>query len=88
MQNAARLGDAHGHGGVIVTGSGDVYINGISAARLGDGVVCSLPVPHASVIACGSGSVFINSLAAARLGDLAGCGAPICTGSGDVLIGG
>lgn len=85
MQNAARLSDAINHGGSVTSGSGDVFINNISAARVGDSVNCS---QHGGgSIAAGSGSVTINGAPAARLGDPAGCGATISSGSGDVLIG-
>ncbi len=85
--NAARMGDATGHGGVIVSGSGDVSINSCSAAAVGESVaVC--PVHGGAPVASGSGSVFINGCNAVRIGDVTGCGAPIASGSGDVTIGG
>ncbi|AOJ72711.1 MULTISPECIES: PAAR domain-containing protein [Burkholderia] len=84
---AARVGDAIGHGGAIVTGSGDVFTNGISAAYVAGSVaVCAL---HASAqaIAAGSGTVFINNLPAAFVASVTSCGAPVVSGSGDVFIG-
>lgn len=86
MQNAGRLGDVTTHGGAIVTGSGDVYINGLNAAFAG-GSVATCALHGAAPVATGSGSVFINSLPAGRLGDVTGCGAVVATGSGDVFIG-
>ena len=86
MQPAARMGDAICPGGAIVSGSGDVSINGIPAGLLGMSVApCAF---HGGApVASGSGSVFINNLPAARLGDITGCGAAVVSGSGDVLIG-
>ncbi|WP_071990226.1 PAAR domain-containing protein [Serratia plymuthica] len=87
MQNAGRVGDATAHGGAICTGSGDVYINGLSAAMVGTSIApCALGHGAAPVVT-GSGSVYINGLPAARIGDVTGCGAVVVTGSGDVYIG-
>ncbi len=87
MSNAARFGDAISHGGGVVTGSGDVYINGLPAAIVaGSTTVCSCPA-KVSVVATGSCSVYINGCPTARVGDLTGCGGAVCTGSGDVFIG-
>ncbi|WP_379888679.1 PAAR domain-containing protein [Erwinia mallotivora] len=55
-QNAARLGDATGHGAApVACGSGTVFINGSPAARLGDVTGCGAP------IVSGSGDVFIGN---------------------------
>lgn len=96
MPAAARQGDAgvpHCSPYVIATGSGDVKINGRSAARIGD-VSTSHKVParicfsHVAPIIRGSSSVNINGRPAARVGDnLAGC-TLVATGSSDVIIGG
>ncbi|WP_418113282.1 PAAR domain-containing protein [Vibrio scophthalmi] len=73
---------------------GDVFINGIPAARLGDAAAphgCPCPKTphgfHGRAISAGSGSVFINGLPAARVGDAIGCGGTVATGSPDVTIG-
>ena len=69
---AARVGDTFTDGDVIASGSGDVFINNLPAARLGDQTTghnsgsCFFPP---TVITSGSGSVFINNLPAARMGD-------------------
>ncbi|WP_080430744.1 PAAR domain-containing protein [Burkholderia ubonensis] len=84
---AARVGDAIGHGGAIVTGSGDVFTNGISAVYVGCVAVCSVHC-SAQAVVVGSGSVFINGSAAAFVACCTSCGAPIASGSGDVFIGG
>ena len=84
---AARVGDAIGHGGAIVSGSGNVTINGCSAAAAGaSATVCALH--GGAAVASGSGSVFVNNCNAARIGDVTGCGAPIASGSGNVIVGG
>lgn len=86
-QNAARLGDATGHGGVLVSGLGNVFINNLPAGAVGISVAtCSL-LHGAAPVACGSGTVFINGAPAARIGDVTGCGAPIACGSPNVFIG-
>ena len=86
--NASRLGDATGHGGALINGSGNVYINGSPAAMAGVSIAPCALLHGAAPVACGSGTVFINGQPAARFGDLTGCGAPIISGSGDVYIGG
>ena len=96
MPAAARRGDSgrvHCSAYVIGTGSGSVYINGRSAARVGDsstphkipsGDECSI---HTASISRGSSSVFINGKPAARQGDpLSGC-TNVATGSPNVFIG-
>ena len=99
MPAAARLSDPiapHGcwSGGVISGASGDVLINGIPAARLGDpgtphSWICPKPPPpHGVTISAGSGTVLINGKPAARVGDSTGCGTVISGGSGTVIIGG
>lgn len=91
----ARVGDStipHGgwSGGVIIAGSGDVLINGIPAARVGDpGTPHTKPSnsPHGVVISGGSGTVLVNGVPLARIGDPASCGSAIGSGSADVLAG-
>ncbi|AJY14152.1 PAAR domain-containing protein [Burkholderia dolosa] len=84
---AARVGDAIGHGGAIVTGSGNVFTNGIPAAHVGSVAVCGVHC-SAQAVVVGSGSVFINGIPAAFVACCTCCGAPVVTGSGDVFIGG
>jgi uncharacterized Zn-binding protein involved in type VI secretion len=96
MPAAARQGDPgipHCSAYVIANGSGDVFIKGRAAARVGDrsvphlrpaGIRC---VGHVASISSGSTSVFINGRPAARQGDpLAGC-TSIALGSTNVNIG-
>jgi len=96
MPKAARLADSgSGHGCFpptsIVSGSGDVFIDGRPAARSGDPLAphgCKDCVPHGRAIAGGSSSVFINNRPAARVGDGIGCGGSVASGSGTVSVGG
>lgn len=95
MPAAARLGDnCTGHGCYpgrpIVEGSGNVFINGKPAARVGDmlDTHCCGPSCHDGVITEGSGSVFINGKPAARIGDAVSCDSALAEGSSNVNIGG
>ena len=96
MPAAARKGDRgipHCSGYTIAVGSGDVYINGMAAARQGDNATAhqlpggqSFPT-HAPPISRGSSTVFVNGKPLARIGDpLAGCTA-VAQGSSDVFAG-
>ncbi len=74
--------------GPVTTGSPDVFIGGLPAARAeADKVGC---VKHGvpPLIAEGSSTVFINEMLTARVDDLVACGAPIKQGKGTVLVGG
>lgn len=92
---AARKGDMgsnHGawHPSPIISGSSDVTINGIPAARKGDSLaphVKPKSSPHGRAIAGGSSTVLINGKPAARVGDAIDCGGKVIVGSGDVTIG-
>ncbi|CCN69708.1 PAAR domain-containing protein [Vibrio nigripulchritudo] len=91
---AARVGDSHScpdktgkipHvGGPVSSGSGNVFIGGMPAARQGDSMVCVGPPDS---ISGGSGSVFINGKPAARMGDGSSHGGVIVSGFPTVLIG-
>lgn len=84
-QPVARAGDAISHGGAIVSGSPNVFCNGISVARVGDPVACL--IHGGQSIATGSTTVFCNGKGVARVGDLITCGAVIVTGSPNVYSG-
>ncbi|WP_245594221.1 PAAR domain-containing protein [Acidiphilium rubrum] len=71
-------------GGPILTGSPNVLIGGLAAARVTDKVTCVGP-PDAIVM--GSPTVLINGLMAARMGDQTAHGGMIVGGLGTVLIG-
>jgi len=63
--------DTAAHSGVIKTGSPNVTIGGLPAARQGDIFVCLLHGP--GHIAEGSKTVTINGVPAARMGDITRC---------------
>lgn len=83
---AARMGDAAGHGGVILIGSPTVLIGGMPAARMGDPLICpgfDGPKPHImGNITVASTTVMIDGAFAARMGDMTGCGAAGVSGKG------
>jgi len=91
---AARMGGGAGGGGVVtgkIVGpcSGNVFTNGIPAARAHvDFTMCSMHPPVPLPIATGSANVFINGAPAARVSDKIACSAFILAGSGNVFIGG
>lgn len=95
MPAASRLGDmSAGHGAFPARandeGSGDVFINGVAAHRIGDHwpVHCDPLTCHDGVQSKGSSTVFINGKAAARIGDDISCGDIIAQGSSNVFFGG
>ena len=96
MPEATRQGDSDtGHDACPPRGlsshSGDVFINGRGAGRVGDSYPahgCPVHPPHSGKITAGSASVFINGRAAGRIGDPVSCGGSVAAGSGDVFIGG
>jgi uncharacterized Zn-binding protein involved in type VI secretion len=71
-------------GGPILTGSLNVLIGGLPAARVTDKVTCVGPP---DMIVMGSPTVLINGLPAARMGDQTAHGGIIVGGLGTVLIG-
>lgn len=93
---AARISDMHicpkmnpgpsPHvGGPVAAGSGNVFIGGMPAARVGDMAVCIGPPDKVST---GSSGVQINGKAAARMGDSTAHGGKIVVGCATVFIGG
>ena len=99
MLPVARIGDSYSDGDTQMQGSGNVFVNNIPVARLGDlttGHKCSSGGWWPSVpIIQGSGSVFVNNIPVARLGDAHAthCCGDSChngvfvTGSGNVFSG-
>lgn len=75
-------------GGKLLTGSENVFVNGMGSVRVGD-----LVAPHGkgkhsnSRMASGSSTVFINGISACRQGDVSTC-AHKATGADNVFIGG
>ena len=84
MISSTRLGDEHvcplpGHGTTpIASASGDVIINFMGSARVGDTCGCG------AVITTGFPSIQVNGRPMAHLGSLTSHGGKIITGSGDV----
>jgi len=76
-------------GGVLVGGSGNVFVNSKGAVRQGDLVAAHGKPPHAPspVMVGKSGTVFVNGIGVCRQGDAASCGHP-ASGSGNVFAGG
>lgn len=79
MQPRARLGDSTDHGGIIVSGSPTVLIDGLPGARVTDTHVC--PIHGSNPIVTGSAVWSNDGLPVARVGDQTACGATIVTGS-------
>lgn len=74
-------------GGVILTGSTDVFVNGAPAARVGDSVEGHGNGEHGGpVMSTGSTTVFVNGIPLSRQGDVATCG-DSSTGSENVFSG-
>jgi uncharacterized Zn-binding protein involved in type VI secretion len=72
-------------GGLIITGSNDVFVNGAGIVRVGDTVA-----PHGhgtSYMINGSSTVFVNGLAVCRVGDVASCGHTGTGGSSNIFAG-
>lgn len=98
MPDAARISDFHTcpkvepgpvpHvGGPIFSGSANIIVGFLPAARVGDSVVC-FPVGPADAISQGSPTVVFNSRKAARKGDACDHGGAIARGCPTVIIGG
>lgn len=69
MPAAARIGDPINCGDTVGQGSGNVFVNGIPLARVGDlsaGHGCFPPTP----ITIGSPTVFANGIPVARVTDI------------------
>ena len=82
---AAAAGGHHGEPTAIITGSANVFINGLPAARQGD--MLAPHHPGTRTISEGTASVLINGMPAARVTDAVDCGGTIETGSENVFIG-
>ncbi len=93
--SVVRLGDTGtGHGcfppRANSSASGDVFVNGLGAHRVGDSWEshgCPTCIPHGGAQASGSGTVFANGKALARVGDSIDCGSSNADGSPDVFAG-
>lgn len=95
MPAATRLNDScTGHDACaptpLVTASGNVFINGRGAGRVGEQYAahgCDAHPSHQDSITAGSGTVFINGRPAARVGDAVVLAGAVRDGSANVNIG-
>ena len=75
-------------GGLITTGSPNVFVDNYPLVRIGDKVAPHGPGAHASAtMEYGSSTVFCNGIAVCRSGDAATCGDIGNPGSSDVSAG-
>lgn len=79
MARITRIGDAHSHGGVVITGNGQVLVEGPPSSRIGDLAIC--PLHGVVVIVTGSVPTFNNATNYSRVGSLLSCGAIMVTGA-------
>lgn len=94
MPAVARQGDkCTGHGcfppRANTAASGDVFVNGKGAHRVGDAWavhVCGNS-SHGSSLASGSSTVFVNGRALGRVADSVACGSAVAQGSSNVFAG-
>lgn len=78
-------------GGILLSGSPTVIINGLPVCRMGDvGTPHFKPdnAPHPEFVAAGSSTVLVNGIPLARMGDPMTCGSMIAAGSPNVIVGG
>lgn len=73
---------AHGPKDAL-TGSPNVFVNGIPVQRVGD----VWREPHYTELNTGSFTVFVNGKGMGRVGDTLACGDSVATGSNDVFCG-
>jgi len=81
-----RVGDPGSHGGMVITGSPDVFANSRRVARLSDLYDC--PIHGVNPIVTASTDTFANSRGVVRVGDLTLCGATLIEGSPDTFCNG
>ena len=75
----------------LVSGSPNVFANGLAVCRIGDPYSvhgCIVHVPHTPHLAAGSSSVFVNGIPVSRIGDAVDCGGNAAQGSPNVFVGG
>ncbi len=74
-------------GGILITGSNNVFVNKAGSVRLGDIVESHGPIPHSpppSMVEA-SPNVYVNKIPICREEDIAACGHP-ATGSPNVFV--
>jgi uncharacterized Zn-binding protein involved in type VI secretion len=89
MAAVVKIGDmCSGHGTCpprnSITGSDNVFINGVAVHRVGD--QWAKHCHHDSILATGSSTVFINGRSIGRVGDMVACGSMVSTGSNNVNV--
>ncbi len=87
MAFAARVGDSMTHGAVILSGSPDVMINGLPAARIGDTVSCPIHGLNNIISGCSPSVADDGGLYVARIGAQSTCGAVVISASPNVDVG-
>lgn len=75
---------------VSISGSPNVYANGIVVHRQGDqwAVHCCGQSCHSSILSSGSSSVYVNGKQLGRIGDPVACGSTVNSGASNVFAGG
>lgn len=73
----------------VITGSENVNVNGLPAARVGSKLQahCCGFVCHGSTIMKGAETVFVNGIPLARVTSEVDCGETMMTGSSNVFVG-
>ena len=84
MRNVIRVGDTTTGGGQVLAGSSGMKFGGISAARVGDPVMCPLPGHGLNSIAQGKLSFKNNGQPVAFDGHLCECGCALITSMPEV----
>ena len=86
MANVSRLGDSTDHGGVVITASSTVFVDGIGVCRETDLHNCPIP-GHGINPFTSSSTRKANGLRIVRTGiDPSVCGGKVVAGSPDVHI--
>ncbi len=87
MPLIARLGDAHSHGGTIISSCSKTYANGALIARKGDLIACPFPGHGINPIVQGSSNFYCEGAQVAYVGAACACGAVITTGGANSSTG-
>lgn len=74
MRGIIRIGDTTSGAGTVLSGSDTLKFGGIGVARVGDPVLCLIPLHGPTVIATGHEHFKDNGIAVAFEGDVCACG--------------
>ncbi len=90
MAGVSKIGDlCSGHGNCrsrpIITGSSNVFVNGVPVSKVGDSL--AVHCTHPGTIITGSVGIFVNGSPIASVGSSVDCGSVIITGSSNVFVG-